>query len=58
MSIGLSLNVLQLELSDGITVSKVLRDNLFDKLGYHTTLWWVIVPGLTSYTYRYHTGLR
>ena len=43
MSIGLSLNVLQLELSDEVTVSKGLRVNLFDRLGYHTMLWWVMV---------------
>ena len=39
VSIGLSLNVLQLKLSDGVTVSKFLRINLFDRLGYHSTLW-------------------
>ena len=70
MSIGLSLNALQLELSDRATVSeglifyhtgmvvKGLRVNLFDRLGYHTKLWWLMVKGLTSYTWSYNTGLQ
>ena len=35
MSKGLKVNMLHLELLDGISVSNSLRVNLYDKVGYH-----------------------
>ena len=35
MSKGLKINMLPLELLDGISVSNSLRVNLYDKVGYH-----------------------
>ena len=35
MSKGLKVNMLHLELLDGVSVSNSLRVNLYDKVGYH-----------------------